>query len=308
MKIRNYQFIDYATQAYLVLIGLLLAASALQAPRYFVLSAAHAAAIVLVHRLVQAHARYPRNRLLDLLRHFYPILFFALFYRETGALNRLFVHGYVDRFFIDLEARLFGCQPALLLMDRLRQVWLSELLYLSYFGYYVMIAGVGLALYLKDRRHFMHYVSVVSFMFYVYYITFILLPVVGARVFHAPVPGFPQEGIAGFPAPPGDTVAHGPFFLIMQFIYANFEAHGAAFPSSHVAVALCTLYFSWRYLRPIRYVQAVAVVLLMISTVYCRYHYAVDVYAGVASGLLLLGIGEWLYRRLGPAPASPAPA
>ena len=32
-----------------------------------------------------------------------------------------------------------------------------------------------------------------------------------------------------------------------------FEAPGAGFPSSHVAVALCTVYFSFRYLRPIRY-------------------------------------------------------
>ena len=104
-------------------------------------------------------------------------------------------------------------------------------------------------------------------------------------------------------------MVHGPFFLIMQFIYANFEAHGAAFPSSHVAVALCTLYFSWQYLRPVRYVHAVAVALLMVATVYCRYHYAVDVYAGVLSGLVLLGLGEWLYRRLGaPAAQPPAPA
>ena len=67
----------------------------------------------------------------------------------------------------------------------------------------------------------------------------------------------------------------------MLWVYRVFEAPGAALPSSHVAVALCTVFFSFRYLRRIRYVHLAVAVLLCLATVYCRYHYVVDVLAGL---------------------------
>ena len=93
----------------------------------------------------------------------------------------------------------------------------------------------------------------------------------------------------------------------MKVIYQCFEAPGAAFPSSHVAIAICTLYFSWRYLPRIRVPHGIVVVLLCLSTVYCRYHYAIDVLAGALTAMTLIPVGNWLYfkfrqrQRLEPA-------
>ena len=39
-------------------------------------------------------------------------------------------------------------------------------------------------------------------------------------------------------------------------------------------------------------------VLLCVSTVYCQYHYVIDVVAGVVTAAVLLPVGEWLYRRI----------
>jgi membrane-associated phospholipid phosphatase len=89
------------------------------------------------------------------------------------------------------------------------------------------------------------------------------------------------------------------FFQVMGWIYDRFEATGAAFPSSHVAVALCTLFFSFRYLRRVRYLHLVAAILLCVSTVYGRYHYVLDVVAGIAVAALLVPLGDWLYRKYG---------
>ena len=50
--------------------------------------------------------------MLDFLRHFYPVLLYAAFYRETGALNRMFLSDYLDPFLIRLEERLLACNPA----------------------------------------------------------------------------------------------------------------------------------------------------------------------------------------------------
>jgi membrane-associated phospholipid phosphatase len=186
-------------------------------------------------------------------------------------------------------------------MQRLPYLAVSELFYAAYFSYYVMIAGVGLALYLSQREQYSHYLSVVSFVFYCCYATYIVLPIIGPRVFFRDAGGYDlpdnlQQLAPGAAYP--EAVQHGPFFHLMAFIYRVFEAPGAAFPSSHVAVAWCTVFFSFRYLRPIRFVHLVVAVLLCLSTIYCRYHYVLDVLAGVATAALLVPLGNWFYLKL----------
>jgi membrane-associated phospholipid phosphatase len=185
-------------------------------------------------------------------------------------------------------------------MQKLPWLAVSELFYVSYFSYYIMIAGVGIALYLRSRQQFYHYVSVVSFLFYVCYLIYIFLPVIGSRVFFHQVDGYalPEatQQLALTDTYP-EAVQAGVFFRIMRWVYRVFEAPGAALPSSHVAVALCTVFFSFRYLRSIRYVHLAVALLLCLSTVYCRYHYAVDVLAGLVAAAVLIPIGNWLYFK-----------
>jgi membrane-associated phospholipid phosphatase len=297
---RHYTFIDFATQGYMVLVAaliLLLHGNTISLWPWLLL--AHAIAIALVHLLIVSHARRPLNRVLDFLRHFYPVLLYTGFYRETGELNQMTMTGYLDPFFIRIEEGAFGAQPSLTLMQSLPFRPVSEILYASYFSYYLMIVGVGLALFLRERRQFFHYVSVVSFVFYVCYAIYIFTPVMGPRIFQRVINGyelpveFQPAGSLEFPV----AVQAGLFFRIMAWIYETFEAPGAAFPSSHVAVALTTVYFSFRYLRPIRFIHLMVALLLCLSTVYCRYHYVVDVVAGVITVWVLVPLGNWLYFR-----------
>jgi membrane-associated phospholipid phosphatase len=299
---RHYTFIDYATQGYMALVGLIILCLHGRSVRFWpLLLAAHVIGLVLVHALICLHAARPRNRVLDLLRHFYPMLFYAGFYRETGELNHMLVAGFLDSFFIRVEARIFGLQPSLAFMGWLPWPAVSEVLYAAYFSYYLMVAGVGLALFYRDRGQFYHYLSVISFLFYVYYLIYIFVPVEGPRIFFRNLPGYQLpaevEHLAA-PAVPAAVTA-GPFCQIMGWIYRMFEAPGAAFPSSHVAVAIGTLYFSFRYLRSMRWPHLVAVVLLCLATVYCRYHYVVDVVAGGVTAAVLIPLGNRLYFKLG---------
>lgn len=310
---RHYTFIDHATQGYMALVAVfILLLHGNTVPLWPWLLLAHAAAIALVHVLIVSHARHPANRVLDFLRHFYPVLLYTGFYRETGELNQMLTTGYLDPFFIRLDESIFGTQPCLTFMQSLPYWPISELFYASYFSYYLMIAGVGLALFLRDRRQFFHYVSVVSFVFYVCYLIYIFTPVMGPRLFHRVINGYelPMEVqpdfVPEFPA----AVRAGLFFRIMAWIYATFEAPGAAFPSSHVAVALATVYFSFRYLRRIRFLHLTVALLLCLSTIYCRYHYVVDVAAGAITAAVLVPLGNWLYFRFcrPQSEATPAPS
>jgi membrane-associated phospholipid phosphatase len=323
---KYYTFVDYATQLYVVVTGVLLLLFHNQTvPHWLGLLAIHCVILVLVHALIQLHAsskpsrqaapavfgtpkeqcEIRRNlkpeilaRLVDILRHFYPVLLYAWFYSETGLLNRMFVPQYLDAKVIPWEQSLFGCQPSILFMQKLPYFLVSEMFYAAYFSYYLMIGGVGLALFLGNRQRFFHYVSVVSFIFYICYLTFIVLPVVGPPIFFRHIEGYslPTDlsglaSAAGFP----EGIQRGFFFRLMGRIYDIFESPGAALPSSHVAVAVCTVYFSFKYLRPIRYWHLGLAILLCLATVYCRYHYVLDVLIGLLVAALLIPTGNRLF-------------
>jgi membrane-associated phospholipid phosphatase len=130
-------------------------------------------------------------------------------------------------------------------------------------------------------------------------LTYIILPVMGPRAFNGGAMGYslPAEVLPEQVPPYPEAVQKGPFFQVMRKIYHHLEAPGAAFPSSHVAIALVTVWFSFQYLPRIRYWHLLDVILLCVSTVYCHYHYVVDVVAGMMTAAVLVPIGNSLYHR-----------
>ncbi len=296
----SYRLVDYATQAYLLLVGLLVLVFYGADPVYrLFVPTIHLAVMLCIHLLVLGHTRHPHRRTVTGLRYAYPILLYTFLYMQSEALNQLFVKGYLDEFFIRLEENLFGLQPSVRFMEALPYPVVSEFFYMAYLSYYFMVIGVGLALYRAGKDRYLHYIAVISILFYICYLLYIFLPVIGPPVFYANIPGYAgQENLVYYPLEYPPPVTGGVFFKIMKAIYRWFEGFGAAFPSSHVAVAIGTLYFTWRYLPRIRYPHLGAVVCLSLSTVYCRYHYVVDVFAGVILAALALPLGEYLHRRI----------
>ena len=172
--------------------------------------------------------------------------------------------------------------------------------YASYFSYYLMIGGVGFALFVRDRRQFFHYISVVSFVFYLCYVVYILLPIIGPRVFLQTINGYnlPEAFLRMSPSHTyPEAVQRGLCFHLMGLIYDVFESPGAALPSSHVAVAICTVHFSFRYLRAVRYPHlAVAILLCLLRSI------AVTItrwmcWLGVLTAAVLIPVGNRLYFR-----------
>jgi membrane-associated phospholipid phosphatase len=66
-----------------------------------------------------------------------------------------------------------------------------------------------------------------------------------------------------------------------------------------VTMAFVTAWFSWRYLRAIRWPHLLLALSICGSTVYTRAHYGVDVLAGLLAAAVLLPAAEAAYRRWG---------
>jgi membrane-associated phospholipid phosphatase len=299
-RMKHYTFIDYATQLYVAVVGLLVLCFHNETvPQWWQLVLAHTGCVLGVHGMIRLNATGRYGKPLNFVRHFYPIMLYVPIYNETGHLNQMFARGMQDAVFIRWDELLFGGQPSLAFMEIFPYWPISELFYLSYFSYYIMITGCGVALFLQSRQHFAHYISLVSFVFYVCFLIYIFLPVVGPRILYRDIVPYelPAAVIPAVAPPLPAAVQAGPFYKIMAVIYHYFETPGAAFPSSHVAVALTTVYFSFKYLRPIRWIHTLVAGLLCLSTVYCRYHYAVDVPAGALTTAILVPLGNWLFFK-----------
>lgn len=310
----GYRFIDWATQAYNAFVALVIVCVHNDRfPAWPWLLVGHAAVAVLVHALARTDLHPHRPSSVRLLREFLPILLYTAFYNETGPINRLIGAEPWDARLTAVEHALFGFQPSIAFMEAAPWLLFSELMHAAYFSYYLMIAGLGLWFLFRQPDAFRHFVGVVSFVFYACYVAYLFIPAVGPRAFFedSEARQLILKWYGHLPSEAPTSLTRGPFFQIIAFFYRHLETWGAAFPSSHVAVALTTTWFTWRYLPRWRWIHTTTAILLCASTVYGRFHYVVDVFGGAVAWAVFLPLGNWLYARFesnrGDAAASPVP-
>jgi membrane-associated phospholipid phosphatase len=223
--------------------------------------------IVLVLGRLRRHR--PETSIFSLLSLWHPLILYAFLYYQTGLLNRVLVPEFLDPLFRRADTALFGAFPAVYLHRVLRGPFADELFHFAYLSYYFVILLVALLLFLKRREAFPRFVFQLSALFYLCYALFVFLPVEGPLSWRAA--HFQGSGL---------------FETIVDFLYERGENPGAAFPSSHVAVALLVALWGGAHFPRLRLPLLFQFVFLSLSAVYCSFHYGIDVIAG-----LLLGAG-----------------
>jgi membrane-associated phospholipid phosphatase len=218
-------------------------------------------------------ARIPPNRVLRAIADWYPILIIPALYNELQILNVAVHNGsYFDPIIIHIEATIFGGQPSHFLAQRASILALSEVLHACYMSYYLVIYGPPFVMYMKNKRsdfELMVFTLVLSF--FMHYVFFIYFPVQGPRYLFAA---------------PGGVLARGPIY---QFTHRALEigsSRGAAFPSSHVGVAVAQCVLVKRMLPKYAPVVWLLSLGLAVGAVYGGFHYATDAFAGLILGLI----------------------
>ena len=230
---------------------------------------------------------YTKNTLVKFIRYWYPIILLEFFYVTTTLVQHVIFKDIIDPIFQNLDEMIFGYQPSLVWGTTYNQFIVQEFFHFAYFSYYLMIFGIPFYIYLKKgKKLFIRALFNILFVFLACYVLFMILPVVGGRAL---------EGAKDIT----ETYRHGLFTHIMVFVYKSAPHWGAAFPSSHVAVALTITLVSFRFFKSFSILLLVNTFFLSISTVFCHYHYFVDVVAGIMFGLLMFFISEIIYAIFG---------
>lgn len=246
------------------------------------------AALWMVYRLVPC-------RLTLLARITLQLAMLSWWYPDTYMLNRVLPN--LDHHFAQLEQTVFGCQPALLFSQKLTwPVW-SELMYMDYSSYFLLLVVVTLYYFFQRYQELQRVVFVIIGSFFAFYVIFVLLPVTGPQYYYLAA-GLDNIAAGVFPNVGDYFLTHdemmtmpgysdGWFYQFMLHAHATGERPTAAFPSSHVGITIVLLLLALRTKsRWLSWFVGIMLLLMCLSTVYIRAHYAIDVIAGLVVGIV----------------------
>ena len=236
----------------------------------------HAFALLLLLEMIRFNS-LKRNALLDLVRTFYPVLWIGFSWKELNNLVTMIFPYWANAFVIQMDLSIFGAHPSVWVQHLFRP-WLTELMNFLYATYYFFIPLAVFPLYFKGKKkEAFNVMFLLTLTISVCFMLFFFFPAEGAWVVLKDLHTVQPEG--GF------------FLRLVQAAQSKGTIRGGAFPSSHVAAAFILALGALHYNRKIGWVMLSLVFGIALSTVYCRYHHAVDALSGIAVGFILYGIG-----------------
>ena len=214
--------------------------------------------------------------------HFSPILFIVFIYESLGNLIQ-YLQADIDHALIQIDFFIFGVHPTLW-MEQWIVPWFTDIMSLAYLSYYFIPVVFVVVLYLKGRIvEFERSIFVLAFGYYISFIGYLLFPAIGPRYAMAHLYSIPLEGS-----------------FITDFVRDTLNAleHNKrdVMPSGHTQIVLMLLFLAYRHEKVLFYIFLPIICGLILSTVYLRYHYVVDLMVGVALAIGCVIIGPALYR------------
>jgi membrane-associated phospholipid phosphatase len=286
---------DKVAIAYLLFIAFLIAIFSFRIKWWVFLHVGHAIAIAVVvliarweQSVIGSGASLSRKRLALFIRGWYPVLLIPITYKELSYLIPLIHPHDFDAALAAIDHRFLGVHPTVWL-ERFTWPLLTEVLQLIYSSYYFLPIILGIVLWRSGRFEDFHFwVFIVVMGFYLSYLGYIAVPVIGPRFLHEIVQAQtkPLTGV----------------WLFQPVREMLDRAEGITrdcFPSGHTELTLLVLFYSHRFHRKTFYWLLPIGTGIVISTVYLRYHYVIDVLAGALFAFAIATMAKPLYRALG---------
>jgi membrane-associated phospholipid phosphatase len=281
---------DLLVFGYAGILGLLILACFPRIPDAGTILAAHVAVTAAVAAVIACAAHYP-GRGWRIARHWYPLPVVLAAFRELYHLVHPVNPVDWDATLMAWDRAIFGVNPTVALESWLHPLAV-EVLQLCYVSYYFLPVILGVVLYRRGRlAEYREGLAVILLAFLTSYLLYFVVPALPPVRHEAALGHARLWGVD--PATRGYELAQ----WIRDLLVALELEMRDCFPSGHTEVALATLICTWRFARRLFWWMLAPVLGLIFSTVYLRYHYAVDVLAGVALAVLVAWGGPILHRR-----------
>jgi membrane-associated phospholipid phosphatase len=213
----------------------------------------------------------------------FPVVSVMIIFDSLGLIVHRINPQDIDYLLIRADYLIFGGYPTVYL-ERIIYPPFTDILQVAYSTYYFIPITLGIALKLRgDNGAFEKSLFLILLCFYLSYVGYILFPALGPRY---AMDHLQSEAVDGF-------LVSKPIQDILNLLEG---VKRDAFPSGHTAIALTVLILSYKYARNIFRVLLVPVALLIFATVYCRYHYVVDVMGGMVLTVVTFAVGEVYYK------------
>jgi len=268
-------------------LALLLALAAVfngRVPGAGVLITRYAGVIAIVGLAAWARTALPQSAVIRYINVFMPLFVIMFVFDSLSSLTHHVNPADMDPALARLDLALFGQHPGVLLESAIHPL-ITTVLQLCYTSYYFLPVALCLILWFSgERAKFDRAVFGITLGFFASYIGYLLVPALGPRIYiHA---AFTHD------------LMRGPLATGINDTLNMLEGENRdAFPSGHTEIVLIVLYYAWAYRRWFFWVGLPLVSGLIFSTVYLRYHYFVDVVAGVALAPLCVWAATAIYDR-----------
>jgi membrane-associated phospholipid phosphatase len=282
VRIRPTEAIHFVALAVLTLLALILHGRLAHLSAMLLGYAALAVALCVMTALSWRLDRLPAP--VVLLVDFYPAAFLPILFNTLEPLIEALRGGPRDDLLIAADRALFGVDVTIW-MQRLVRPRLSDLFYTFYASYYFIALSLGLVLWVRNRAAARRFIFTLMVVYYVSYAGYFAIPALGPRFTQAS-----QYTVSLVTTP----VAR----AINDTINSLEKTKYDVFPSGHTMISVAVLLVAWRRARDVFWYLLPLATGLIFSTVYCRYHYAVDVIAGMVLAFAAVPLGDWIYDRI----------
>jgi membrane-associated phospholipid phosphatase len=223
---------------------------------------------------------------------FYPAAFIPFVFESLGPLIAAARGSARDEWLIAADRWLFGVDVTVWL-ERFVRPWLTDLFYVCYASYYFFALALGAVLWRRGRPVTRRYIFTLTVCYFTSYVGYFLVPALGPRFALASRQSIALETTA---------LSRAISTTINELERTKYDV----FPSGHTMIAAAVLLVAWKRERKFFFTVLPVGIGLILSTVYCRYHYLVDVLAGLILAFLTVPLGDRIYDRAvgrGEAPA-----
>jgi len=237
------------------------------------------------------------NLFINIHRYYHLPIIYVIFMQVFVYISVLNPHDY-DQILAGWDRALFGMNPT----EYIQQFTfpaLTEFLQIAYVLFYFHAFAQSIELNLRGLYEEAESVTrTIVFGFLLSYVMYVFMPAIGPRFsvhdyasISTDLPGLWLTDALRTIIDTGDGFRD-------KTLDPALQMHRNCMPSGHTMMTLMNMILAFRYRSKLRWVFLIMGISLIIATVYLRYHYVVDVLAGIILAFVALGLESGIYSFL----------